>query len=91
VNAALALPYSNDLTEGVNSKTKRLARRMYERAGFTLFRAGDAPPRTCGFATLTRTHHPNVIHNDKPTTINRDATPRRSQNAPIQNWKGRHE
>ncbi|MEV6183336.1 hypothetical protein [Streptomyces sp. NPDC052015] len=38
VIAALTLPYSNDPTEGVNTKTKRIARQMHERAGFTLLR-----------------------------------------------------
>jgi transposase len=38
VNAALTLPYSNGLTEGVNTKTKRIARQMHGRAGFTLLR-----------------------------------------------------
>ncbi|MET8412857.1 transposase [Streptomyces sp. NPDC005195] len=38
VNAALTLPYSNGLTEGVNTKTKRIARQIHGRAGFTLLR-----------------------------------------------------
>ncbi|WP_026254943.1 transposase, partial [Salinispora arenicola] len=38
VNAALTLPYSNGPTEGVNTKTKRIARQMHARAGFTLLR-----------------------------------------------------
>ncbi|NED53861.1 ISL3 family transposase [Micromonospora aurantiaca] len=38
VNAALTLPYSNGPTEGVNTKTKRIARHMHGRAGFTLLR-----------------------------------------------------
>ncbi|MFI2041429.1 ISL3 family transposase [Streptomyces bottropensis] len=38
VNAALTLPYSNGPTEGVNTKTKRIARQMHGRAGFTLLR-----------------------------------------------------
>ncbi len=37
-NAALTLPYSNGPTEGVNTKTKRIARQMHGRAGFTLLR-----------------------------------------------------
>ncbi|WP_371106179.1 MULTISPECIES: transposase [Streptomyces] len=36
VNAALTLPYSNGPTEGVNTKTKRIARQMHGRAGFPL-------------------------------------------------------
>ena len=36
--AALTLPYSNGPTEGVNTKTKLIARQMYGRAGFTLLR-----------------------------------------------------
>lgn len=36
--AALTLPYSNGPTEGVNTKTKRIARQMHGRAGFTLLR-----------------------------------------------------
>jgi hypothetical protein len=36
VIAALTLPYSNGFTEGVNTKTKRIARQMHGRAGFTL-------------------------------------------------------
>ncbi|WP_455431632.1 ISL3 family transposase [Streptomyces fagopyri] len=38
VNSALTLPYSNGPTEGVNTKTKRIARQMHGRAGFTLLR-----------------------------------------------------
>lgn len=38
VNAALTLPYSNGPTEGVNTKTKRIAPQMHGRAGFTLLR-----------------------------------------------------
>jgi transposase len=38
VIAALTLPYSNGPTEGVNTKTKRIARQMHGRAGFTLLR-----------------------------------------------------
>jgi transposase len=38
VIAALTLPYSNGPTEGVNTKTKLIARQMYGRAGFTLLR-----------------------------------------------------
>ncbi|GIG93254.1 hypothetical protein Pen02_81900 [Plantactinospora endophytica] len=38
VNAALTLPYSSGSTEGVNTKTKRIARQMHGRAGFTLLR-----------------------------------------------------
>nr|WP_202238676.1 ISL3 family transposase [Streptomyces sp. SN-593] len=38
VNAALTLPYSNGPTEGVNTKTKRIARQMHGRAAFTLLR-----------------------------------------------------
>lgn len=38
VNAALTLPFSNGPTEGVNTKTKRIARQMHGRAGFTLLR-----------------------------------------------------
>ncbi|MGW3955396.1 transposase [Streptomyces sp. NPDC004752] len=36
--AALTLPYSNGPTEGVNTKTKRIARQMHGGAGFTLLR-----------------------------------------------------
>lgn len=36
VNTALTLPYSNGPTEGVNTKTKRIACQMHGRAGFTL-------------------------------------------------------
>ncbi|SEE21031.1 Transposase [Streptomyces sp. Ag109_O5-10] len=38
VIAALTLPYSNGPTEGVNTKTKRVARQMHGRASFTLLR-----------------------------------------------------
>ncbi|MEU1600477.1 ISL3 family transposase [Streptomyces sp. NPDC005708] len=38
VIAALTLPYSNGPTEGVNTKTKLIARQMYGRARFTLLR-----------------------------------------------------
>ncbi|MFE4957643.1 transposase, partial [Streptomyces sp. NPDC056653] len=38
VIAGLTLPYSNGPTEGVNAKTKLIARQMYGRAGFTLLR-----------------------------------------------------
>jgi transposase len=38
VAAGLTLPYSNGPTEGVNTKTKLIARQMYGRAGFTLLR-----------------------------------------------------
>lgn len=38
VIAAFTLPYSNGPTEGVNTKTKRIARQMHGRAGFTLLR-----------------------------------------------------
>ncbi|MFD5521557.1 ISL3 family transposase [Streptomyces sp. NPDC127066] len=38
VDAALTLPYSNGPTEGVNTKTKRIARQMHGRAGFALLR-----------------------------------------------------
>lgn len=38
VIAALTLPYSNGPTEGVDTKTKRIARQMHGRAGFTLLR-----------------------------------------------------
>ncbi|MEE4599135.1 ISL3 family transposase [Streptomyces sp. DSM 41524] len=38
VIAGLTLPYSNGPTEGVNTKTKRIARQMHGRAGFTLLR-----------------------------------------------------
>ncbi len=38
VIAALTLPYSNGPTEGVNTKTKRIARQIHGRAGFTLLR-----------------------------------------------------
>ncbi|GGV59265.1 hypothetical protein GCM10010294_07170 [Streptomyces griseoloalbus] len=43
VNAALTLPYSNGPTEGVNTKTKRIARQMHGRAGFTLLRHRTLP------------------------------------------------
>lgn len=36
--AAFTLPYHNGGTEGVNTKTKAIARQMYGRAGFTLLR-----------------------------------------------------
>lgn len=36
VIAGLTLPYSNGPTEAVNTKTKRIAREMHGRAGFTL-------------------------------------------------------
>ncbi|MFI2303144.1 ISL3 family transposase [Actinacidiphila glaucinigra] len=38
VIAALTLPFSNGPTEGVNTKTKRIARQMHGRAGFRLLR-----------------------------------------------------
>jgi transposase len=38
VIAAFTLSYSNGPTEGVNTKTKRIARQMHGRAGFTLLR-----------------------------------------------------
>lgn len=38
VNYALTLPYSHGPTEGVNTKTKRIARQMHGRAGFALLR-----------------------------------------------------
>ncbi|MFC4606277.1 transposase, partial [Streptomyces maoxianensis] len=38
VIAAFTLPYSHGPTEGVNTKTKRIARQMHGRAGFTLLR-----------------------------------------------------
>ncbi|MET7718665.1 ISL3 family transposase [Streptomyces sp. NPDC005407] len=38
VIAAFTLPYSNGPTEGVNTKTKLIARQMYGRARFTLLR-----------------------------------------------------
>ncbi|MEU1543913.1 ISL3 family transposase [Actinacidiphila glaucinigra] len=38
VIAALTLTYSNGPTEGVNTKTKRIARQMHGRASFTLLR-----------------------------------------------------
>jgi transposase len=38
VDAALTLLYSNGPTEGVNTKTKRIARQMHGRAGFALLR-----------------------------------------------------
>ncbi|OIK23091.1 ISL3 family transposase [Streptomyces malaysiense] len=38
VTAAITLPYSNGPTEGVNTKTKRIARQMHGRAGFDLLR-----------------------------------------------------
>lgn len=36
--AAVTLPYSNGPTEGINTKTKRMARQKHGRAGFTLLR-----------------------------------------------------
>ncbi|WP_328930025.1 ISL3 family transposase [Streptomyces sp. NBC_00190] len=38
VTASFTLPYSNGPTEGINTKTKRIARQMHGRAGFTLLR-----------------------------------------------------
>ena len=38
VIAALTLPYSNGPTEGVDTRTKRIARQMHGRAGFALLR-----------------------------------------------------
>lgn len=38
VIAAVTLPYSTSPTEGVNTKTRRIARQMHGRAGFTLLR-----------------------------------------------------
>ncbi|GAA3079175.1 hypothetical protein GCM10010448_70810 [Streptomyces glomeratus] len=38
VIAALTLPHSNGPTEGVDTETKRIARQMHGRAGFTLLR-----------------------------------------------------
>lgn len=38
VVAALTLPFSNGPTEGVNTKTKLIARQIYGRAGFPLLR-----------------------------------------------------
>ena len=38
VIAALTLPYSNGPTEGVNTRTKRIARQMHVRASCTLLR-----------------------------------------------------
>ncbi|WP_406157103.1 MULTISPECIES: ISL3 family transposase [unclassified Streptomyces] len=38
IAAFTLLPYSNGPTEGVNTKTKRIARQMHGRAGFTLLR-----------------------------------------------------
>ncbi|MFE6744216.1 ISL3 family transposase [Streptomyces sp. NPDC057686] len=38
VISAFTLPYSNGPTEGINTKTKRIARQMHGRAGFTLLR-----------------------------------------------------
>lgn len=38
VIAGLTLPYSNGPTDGVNTKTKRIARQMHGRAGFTPLR-----------------------------------------------------
>lgn len=40
VIAAVTLPYSNGPTEGINTKTKRMARQIHGRAGFTLLRHG---------------------------------------------------
>lgn len=34
--AALTLPYGDGPTEGVNTKTERIARQMHRRADFTL-------------------------------------------------------
>lgn len=36
--AGLTMPYSNGPAEGVNAKTKLIARQMYGRAGFNLMR-----------------------------------------------------
>ncbi len=38
VIAAVTLPYNNGPTEGINTKTKRIARQIHGRAGFTLLR-----------------------------------------------------
>ncbi|KPI18363.1 transposase IS204/IS1001/IS1096/IS1165 family protein [Actinobacteria bacterium OK006] len=38
VIAAFTLPYSNGPTEGINTKTKLIARQMYGRARFALLR-----------------------------------------------------
>jgi transposase len=38
VIAGLTLAHSNDPTEGANTKTRRIARQMHGRAGFTLLR-----------------------------------------------------
>jgi transposase len=38
VQAAVTMPYHNGVTEGVNTKTKRIMRQMHGRAGFTLLR-----------------------------------------------------
>ena len=38
VDAGLTLPYHNGRTEGVNTRTKRIMRQMYGRAGFDLLR-----------------------------------------------------
>jgi transposase len=38
VRAAVTLPFHNGGTEGVNTKTKRIMRHMYGRAGFALLR-----------------------------------------------------
>ncbi|OHV28143.1 hypothetical protein CC117_30650 [Parafrankia colletiae] len=38
VTNALTLPYSNGGAEGVNTKTKKIMRQMYGRAGFPLLR-----------------------------------------------------
>jgi hypothetical protein len=51
VRAALALPYHNGGTEGVNTKTKRIMRQMHGRAGFTLLRhhrKRDRAPQMAG-------------------------------------------
>ncbi|MDQ1012142.1 transposase [Streptomyces sp. V4I23] len=38
VNAGLTLPHHNGRTEGVNTRTMRIMRRMHGRAGFALLR-----------------------------------------------------
>jgi transposase len=38
VDAGLSLPHHNRRTEGVNTRTKRIMRQMYGRAGFPLLR-----------------------------------------------------
>ncbi len=38
VDAGLTLPYHNGRTEGVNTRTKKIMRRMHGRAGFPLLR-----------------------------------------------------